>query len=244
LDELKNDQAICPALPEEIRSTVSLPQLLIVLRERHQTQENICNWVASAFGKLISELESGRINYYNDSDWEIKPPPGRGQETTQLTNVDAERAQSHQSTKLPNKILDSVEEINQQQNSNIQLLIFTSWPFFSVVCGISVVIFAIVLWLIPSVNWKAIIASLTGLGVIVAITIQSLNPINFYRRWLSYVIPGGIFVNALGFTFDAFFTSGSSSGSFQWNGTASGLFFISWAIVVLGLVWGDSQQKR
>ncbi|MBD2066254.1 hypothetical protein H6F93_01705 [Leptolyngbya sp. FACHB-671] len=73
LEELRCDQDICPALPEEIVLSVSLPQLLLVLQERYKTQENICNWVISAFGKLICELESGRINYYDDSDFEIRP---------------------------------------------------------------------------------------------------------------------------------------------------------------------------
>jgi hypothetical protein len=227
LEELRTDPDICPALPEEVVSAISLSQLLIVLREKYLTQEDMCSWVSSAFGKLIDELESGRINYYDDSDWEIRPLPGR------------------ELPKPSSGISHPIDEVDQPENlSTRSILSIDPWLLVAAIGGISVVVFAIILWCIPSERWRAIITGLTGLGISVTLFILSLNPANFYRRWLSYVIPAGLFVNALGFTFDVFYKSDSSSGSLQWDGTASGLFFIAWAIVVVILVVGDIYSRN
>jgi len=136
------------------------------------------------------------------------------------------------------------QTLEESSANSVQIFNFVSWPFLSVLCGAGAVMFALLIWWIPSIEWKAVIAGLVFLGAIITLFILWLNPVNFYRRWLSYVIPGGMLINAVGFTFDAVLVTDVSSGSFKWDGTASGLFFIAWAIVTIGLVWGDLQQKR
>jgi hypothetical protein len=261
LEELRTDPDICPALPEEVVSAISLSQLLIVLREKYLTQEDMCSWVSSAFGKLIDELESGRINYYDDSDWEIRPLPGRElpKPSSGISHpIDEGRINYYDDSDweirpLPGRELPKpssgishpIDEVDQPENlSTRSILSIDPWLLVAAIGGISVVVFAIILWCIPSERWRAIITGLTGLGISVTLFILSLNPANFYRRWLSYVIPAGLFVNALGFTFDVFYKSDSSSGSLQWDGTASGLFFIAWAIVVVILVVGDIYSRN
>jgi hypothetical protein len=67
---------------------------VLVLLERYQTQANGCKWVISVFEKLIRELESGRINYYDDSDFEIKPlTEARKRFDVQLSTLVIERIQ-------------------------------------------------------------------------------------------------------------------------------------------------------
>ena len=67
-----------------------------------------------------------------------------------------------------------------------------------------------------------------------------MNPTYFYRRTLSYVIPAGLLLNAVGFTVDVI----APGGRFQWNGAVSGWFFAAWAVVVGCLVLGDLKQSR
>lgn len=229
LEELRNDPDLYPALPGEIVSAVSLSHLLIVLREQHLTPEDMSSWVTSVFGKLIGELESGRINYYDDSDWEISPPPGR---------------KSRMISNEISPVIDEESESTKPSSRDISFSASTSWRIWAVACGVSVVAFILVLWWIPSNKWRAIVAGLTSIGAIVTIFVLSLNPANFYRRWLNYVIPGGMVVNALGFTFDVFYESDSSLGSLQWNSAVSGSFCFAWSIIVLGLVWGDLKSRN
>ncbi len=122
--------------------------------------------------------------------------------------------------------------------------VITSWPMFSVACGIGAIVVAIVLWLIPSNEWRAIVGGLLGLGLAVTAFVLTFNPKYFYRRWLAYVIPAGLLGNALSFSLDAFVRSESAVGWLRWNGVASGFFFVAWAAVVLGLVWADVKQRR
>jgi hypothetical protein len=122
--------------------------------------------------------------------------------------------------------------------------VITSWPMFSVACGFGAIVVAIVLWLIPSNEWRAIVGGLLGLGLAVTAVVLTFNPKFFYRRWLAYVIPGGLLVNALGVTLDGFVLSKWAVGSFRWDSMTSGWFFVAWAAVVWGLVWADVKQRR
>ena len=121
---------------------------------------------------------------------------------------------------------------------------FALWPFFSAVCGIGAVVLAIIIWLLPTNEWRAIVGGLIGLGLLVTAFVMSMNPVNFYRRMLSYVIPSGMLVNALGFSFDAFVSHETTKGSFRWDSSVSGWFFAAWAAVIGFLVWGDLKQRR
>ena len=73
---------------------------------------------------------------------------------------------------------------------------------------------------------------------------MSMNRKYFYRRWLSRVIPAGLLMSAIGFSFGAFVSTDSAIGHFRWNGAASGVFFLSWAFVVACLVVGDMKQQK
>lgn len=120
---------------------------------------------------------------------------------------------------------------------------FSSWQFFSIACGLGAIVVAILLWLIPSNEWRAWIGGLLGLGIGVTALMMSMNPQFFYRRWLSYVIPAGLLINGLGFTCDVFFANDSAAGWFKWEGPASVVFLLAWAAVIGWLVWGDRRQN-
>ncbi len=115
-----------------------------------------------------------------------------------------------------------------------------SWRYFSIACGLGAVVLALVIWSLPSNEWRAIVGGLVGLGVLVTAFMLSMNPTYFYRRTLSYVIPAGLLLNAVGFTVDVI----APGGRFQWNGAVSGWFFVAWAAVVGCLVVGDIKQSR
>ena len=121
---------------------------------------------------------------------------------------------------------------------------FASWPFFSAVCGIGAVVLAIIIGLLPTNEWRAIVGGLIGLGLLVTTFVMSMNPVNFYRRMLNYVIPSGMLVNALGFSLDAFVSHETTKGWLRWDSSVSGWFFFAWAAVIGFLVWGDSKQRR
>lgn len=124
------------------------------------------------------------------------------------------------------------------------LTAFSAWRKFSIACGIGAVIIAVILWLIPSNEWRAGIGGLIGLGIGVTAFMMSMDPAFFYRRLLCYVIPVGLLINAIGFSVDAFVTSEWIKGWFEWDGTVSGIFFVAWAAVIAALVWGDTRTQR
>jgi hypothetical protein len=115
-----------------------------------------------------------------------------------------------------------------------------TWRFFSIACGAGAVLVTIAIWLLPSNEWRAAVGGLMGLGLLVTALMLSMNPAYFYRRALSYVIPAGLLLNGIGFTFDVV----APGGRFYWNGTVSGWFFAAWAVVVGWLVVGDLKQTR
>jgi len=82
-----------------------------------------------------------------------------------------------------------------------------------------------------------------GLGILVTAFTLKMNPKYYYRRKLSFVIPAGFLINALGYTFTAFASSSSAIGGFHWDGTVSGWFYIAWAAIVGFLVWADTKQN-
>jgi internalin A len=121
---------------------------------------------------------------------------------------------------------------------------FSSWRFFSIACGAGAVAVATILMMLPSDKWHAILGGLLGLLLLVTAFMLSLNPQFFYRRLLSYVIPGGLLLGAAGFSVDAFAGGDLGVGSLRWNNEVNGWFFAAWAIVVGCLVLGDLKQSR
>jgi hypothetical protein len=101
-----------------------------------------------------------------------------------------------------------------------------------------------ILMMLPSNQWRAILGGLIGLFLLVTAFMLSLNPQFFYRRLLSFVIPGGLLLGAAGFSFDAFAGGDLGVGSLRWNNEVSGWFFGAWAAVVGCLVVGDLKQSR
>ena len=140
--------------------------------------------------------------------------------------------------------LIALEMLTPSNVNGIHKSAFASWPFFSAACGIGAVVLAIIIGLLPTNEWRAIVGGLIGLGLLVTAFVMSMNPVNFYRRMLCYVIPSGMLVNALGFSFDAFVSHETTNGWFRWDSSVSGWFFVAWAAVIGLLVWGDLNQKR
>ncbi|WLD11866.1 COR domain-containing protein [Planctellipticum variicoloris] len=122
--------------------------------------------------------------------------------------------------------------------------VFANWPMFSIACGLGAVALAIVIWLLPNNESRAIVGGLAGVFLLVTGIVASWNPINVYRWWLCYVIPGGFLVQATGFTMTVWGGRGESSGGFRWDNSTSGWFFVAWALVVSSLIAGDVFTRR
>ena len=136
------------------------------------------------------------------------------------------------------------ERVHQDINKSSWLSAFSSWRFFSIACGAGTVVIALLLLMLPSNEWRAIVAALIGLFLLVTTFVLSLNPAFFYRRLLSYLIPGGLLLSAAGFSVDAFASGEPAIGWLRWNNDVSEWFFAAWAVVVACLVWGDLKQSR
>lgn len=126
---------------------------------------------------------------------------------------------------------------------------WSSWPLLSLACGAGAVLLAVVIWFLPSYETRAATAWLVGLFLVVTVFVLSFNPVNFYRRLLAYVIPGGFLVEAAGSTIDLVLhadvpDAAEATAGFHWNGAADGLFFIAWPIVIAVLVAGDCWTRR
>jgi hypothetical protein len=118
-----------------------------------------------------------------------------------------------------------------------------SWRWLSVACGIGAVVIAIVLWLLPSSEWRLIVGGLLGLGVVVTAVMLWLNPAFFYRRLLAAALLGGLLANALG-SGSVLVASEQAAGWVQWDGAVSWSSFVAWGAAVVALVWGDLRQGR
>ena len=121
---------------------------------------------------------------------------------------------------------------------------FTSWRFFSIACGVAAMLFAIVLYLLPSMELRIWVGVLAGIGLFVTMYVQSRNPARYYRRALNIVIPGGLLLQVGGGALDVYAATEPALGWFRWDGGTSGIFFVAWAAVVGVLVWADLKQTR
>ena len=119
-----------------------------------------------------------------------------------------------------------------------------SWRYFSIACGAGAVLFAILVLLLPSNEWRLIVGGLAALGVIVTAYMLSLNPARYYRRWLSYVLAAGVLANAAGVSIDAYLTSQPLTSWLHWDGAAGWSFNLAWAVIVGLLILGDLKQSR
>ena len=119
----------------------------------------------------------------------------------------------------------------------------TDWPKFSLICGGVAVAITIALMLLPSNKWQAIGGGLVGVFLLVTGVVLSLNPANFYRRLLCYVVPAGVLIEAAGFSFDVWFRGNTDTG-FRWHGNASNGFFFAWALIITCFVVADCWTRR
>ena len=70
-----------------------------------------------------------------------------------------------------------------------------------------------------------------------------LNSRWYYRRWLSFVIPAGLLVIALGVTAEIMYQDPEPAGGFSWDSAVSGWFFAAWAVVIIALIVADGWQN-
>ena len=155
------------------------------------------------------------------------------------------REQHNKGGARPSIRQDGIEQgVDGDRLGGAKLSIFSSWRFFSFACGIGAVIVPRVLLLLPSTELRATVAALIGFGLLVTAFMLRMNPRHFYRRMLSYVIPAGLLINALGFSLDAFDSSDPATAWFRWNGAVSDWFYFAWLVVVGMLVNGDTRQSR
>jgi internalin A len=119
----------------------------------------------------------------------------------------------------------------------------TFWHWSAVGCGVGAVLIAIVLMWLPD-DSRLYVGGLLGLGLLVTLLVLWWNPRNYYRRWLSIVLPAGLLANALGPTIEAYMSSSLGMAWFRWDGATSWSSVIAWAIVVGILVRGDLEQRR
>jgi C-terminal of Roc, COR, domain len=117
-----------------------------------------------------------------------------------------------------------------------------SWRWFSAACGLGAILVAIVLLLLPP-RWSVYVGGLLGLGLLVTVMVWQRNPRNFYRRWLGYVLPAGLLMNAAGFALEGYASGSPLTAWFHWDGTVSWTFNLAWAGIVGLLVWGDLKQS-
>lgn len=120
---------------------------------------------------------------------------------------------------------------------------FTSWPGLSLASGMVAVVIVILLWKIPSLEWRLWIAFLLAVFFSVAGYVRGLDPNYFYRKMLSYSIPAGFAINGVGFASEAQYAGSIGDGSLHWNGAASGTFNVAGALVVIALASADTVQQ-
>jgi internalin A len=132
---------------------------------------------------------------------------------------------------------DASETEPPQEESGI------SWPWLSIACGIGAMALVVVLWLLPQ-EWRAPVAGVLAVGLIVFAVVMSFNPKYFFRRWLVYVITGGFTVTALGFTLDAGLARELDMGWLRWSGTVSHVFYAAWALLAAGLIVADVKTQK
>jgi hypothetical protein len=118
-----------------------------------------------------------------------------------------------------------------------------AWPYFSLAGGVAAMLVAVVLWLLPSNEWRAAVGGLLAIGFGATAWLLRLNPRWYYRRWLSVVIPAGLLVNALGVTAEIMYQDPERTGGFRWDSAVSGWFFAAWAVVIIALIVADGWQN-
>ncbi len=118
-----------------------------------------------------------------------------------------------------------------------------AWPYFSAAGGVAAMLVAVLLWMLPSNEWRAAVGGLLAIGLGATAWLLRLNPRWYYRRWLSVVIPAGLLINALGVTAEIIYQDPQRAGGFRWDSAVSGWFFAAWAVVIIALIVADGWQN-
>jgi hypothetical protein len=118
-----------------------------------------------------------------------------------------------------------------------------AWPYFSAAGGVAAMLVAVLLWMLPSNEWRAAVGGLLAIGLGATAWLLRLNPRWYYRRWLSVVIPAGLLINALGVTAEIIYQDPQRAGGFRWDSAVSGWFFAAWAVVIIALIAADGWQN-
>ena len=119
-----------------------------------------------------------------------------------------------------------------------------SWNKVTIASACAVVLLAIVVWLIPSLEWKAIVVGLAALAGLTAYFVRGLNPLLYYRRRITTVIAAGFIAAPLDFALQFGRQRYPDEWWFQLDGRLSDWFYPAWALIAVVLIWADVQQRR
>jgi internalin A len=114
-------------------------------------------------------------------------------------------------------------------------------PYFPLFCGVAAMAVVVLLFILPTNEWRAIVLGVLGAGVLVMLLATHFAPGRFYRRSLSWALAGGMFIHAAGFSIEAGFF-GDAGARFQWSGQVSVGFSIAWMVIVVALIRADNRQ--
>jgi hypothetical protein len=121
--------------------------------------------------------------------------------------------------------------------------VFSSWPYFSLTCGLASALFVLILWRIPA-DYRLPLAGAAAVGVLVMTFVLGRNPANFYRRILASLVASGIALNAVGFSLKAFGSSVTWLAGVHLDTETSNSFNIGWVVVAVALIFADLYSRR
>lgn len=111
-----------------------------------------------------------------------------------------------------------------------------AWAKVAAGAAIGTMFLAVLVLLLPSTTWRLTVGGTIGLGVLVFIIVNSLNPAYFYRRLLAMTITCGLAIHATGFTVKA-------GSLLEWDNQTGGLFTIAWVALIGMLIWAEHREK-
>ncbi len=119
-----------------------------------------------------------------------------------------------------------------------------SWNKVTIASALVVVLLFVAVWLIPSLKGKAILGGLAAVAALTAYFVRGLNPLLYYRRRITATIAGGFIAAPLNFALQVGRQRYPDLWWLQFDGRLSDWFYLAWALIVVGLIWADVQQRR
>lgn len=114
--------------------------------------------------------------------------------------------------------------------------------WFPLACGAAAMALAVLLMLLPTNEWQAVVGGVAGVGIIVTLVATHFAPGRFYRRMMAWTVSGGFLIHMAGFSAEAGFW-GDSAARLQWDGRVSVGFSVAWMVIVVGLIVADLKQS-